>query len=116
MLSRRSIAALALLAVVFPAMPAKAQAPKLKTVASFSILAEGELNTVAYGSLLKAKKLVAVRGAGNQFSGNYYVQRVRHEFTGDGHLQKFSLKRSNSIMRLRRRNRFFLSSTASLNN
>jgi phage protein D len=61
---------------------------------SFAILAEGELNTVAYGSLLKAKRLVSVRGAGNQFSGIYYVKRVRHEFTGDGHLQKFSLKRN----------------------
>ncbi len=61
---------------------------------SFSILAEGELNTVAYGSLLKAKELVSVRGAGSQFSGTYYVQRVRHEFTGDGYVQKFSLKRN----------------------
>jgi phage protein D len=61
---------------------------------SFSILAEGELNTVAYGSLLKAKKLVSVRGAGRQFSGEYYVRRVLHQFTGDGHLQKFSLRRN----------------------
>ena len=61
---------------------------------SFSILAEGELNTVAYGSLLKAKKLVSVRGAGRQFSGEYYVKRVLHQFTGDGHVQKFSLRRN----------------------
>jgi phage protein D len=61
---------------------------------SFAILAEGELSTAAYGSLLRAKRLVSVRGAGSQFSGTYYVKRVLHQFTGDGHLQKFSLRRN----------------------
>lgn len=61
---------------------------------SFAIIAEGELNTVAFGSVLAAKKAVNVRGAGRQFSGVYYVEKVLHTFTGDGYRQKFRLRRN----------------------
>lgn len=61
---------------------------------SFAIVAEGELNTVAYGSVLKAKKLVMVRGAGTQFSGTYYVRKVLHAFSGEGYTQKFLVERN----------------------
>lgn len=61
---------------------------------SFAIIAEGELNTVAFGSVLAAKKTVNVRGAGRQFSGVYYVEKVLHTFTGDGYRQKFRLRRN----------------------
>ncbi len=61
---------------------------------SFAISAEGELNTVAFGSILAAKKAVNVRGAGRQFSGVYYVEKVLHTFTGDGYRQKFRLRRN----------------------
>jgi len=78
-------------------------ASELKTYAqgvvdesSFAITAEGELNTVAFGSVLAAKKAVNVRGAGRTFSGVYYVEKVLHTFTGDGYTQHFSLKRNAS--------------------
>lgn len=61
---------------------------------SFAITAEGELNTVSYGSILAAKKSVNVRGAGRQFSGVYYVEKVLHTFTGEGYRQKFRLRRN----------------------
>jgi phage protein D len=61
---------------------------------SWAITAEGEVNTVAYGSVLRAKRPVLVRGAGRQFSGTYYVERVLHSFTGDGYTQQFSLRRN----------------------
>jgi phage protein D len=61
---------------------------------AFAILAEGELSTVAYGAILQAKRAVSVRGAGRQFSGTYYVEKVLHTFTGDGHRQKFRLRRN----------------------
>jgi phage protein D len=61
---------------------------------SWAILADGELNTVAYGGVLRAKSPVLVRGAGKQFSGTYYVDRVLHIITGDGYLQRFSLRRN----------------------
>lgn len=62
---------------------------------SWSIAAEGELNTIAYGGVLKAKQPVMVRGVGRQFSGRYYVDRVLHTIAGDGtYTQKFSLRRN----------------------
>jgi phage protein D len=62
---------------------------------SWSIVAEGELNTVAYGGVLKAKQPVMVRGAGREFSGRYYVERVLHTIEGDGtYRQRFTLRRN----------------------
>lgn len=61
---------------------------------AMAIRAEGELNTVAYGGLLRAKKPVAVRGAGREFSGLYYVEKVSHTMGGDGYTQRFTLRRN----------------------
>jgi phage protein D len=61
---------------------------------AWAIVAEGELNTVAYGGVLRAKRPVSVRGAGRQFSGTYYVEKVLHSFTADGYKQRFTLKRN----------------------
>jgi phage protein D len=62
---------------------------------SWSIVAEGELNTVAYGGVLKAKQSVMVRGVGKQFSGRYYVERVLHTIDSDGsYTQRFTLRRN----------------------
>ena len=62
---------------------------------SWSLLAEGEVSTVAYGGILKAKQPVMVRGVGRQFSGRYYVDRVLHTISGDGsYTQKFNLRRN----------------------
>jgi phage protein D len=61
---------------------------------ALAITAEGELNTVAYGGILRAKRPVLVRGAGQQFSGTYYVERVSHVLTADSYTQSFSLRRN----------------------
>lgn len=61
---------------------------------AWAITADGELNTVAYSGILRAKRPVMVRGAGRQFSGTYYVQRVLHTLTGDGYTQRFTLRRN----------------------
>lgn len=61
---------------------------------SWAIRAAGELNTLAYGGVLRAKRPVEVRGAGQQFSGTYYVERVLHSFSGDGYTQRFELRRN----------------------
>jgi phage protein D len=78
-----------------------AQSGELQTYAqavvdrsSFAISADGELNTVAYGGVLRAKRPVLVRGAGRQFSGSYYIDRVLHTFTPQGYTQRFSLRRN----------------------
>ena len=61
---------------------------------ALAITAEGELNTVAYGGILRAKRPVLVRGAGQQFSGTYYVERVHHILTADSYKQGFTLRRN----------------------
>jgi phage protein D len=62
---------------------------------SWSIVAEGELNTVAYGGVLRAKRPVLVRGAGRQLSGAYYVEKVLHAIgSGGTYTQRFTLRRN----------------------
>ncbi len=61
---------------------------------SWAVTAEGELNTATFGAILRAKKTVNVRGIGRVFSGTYYVQRVLHTFTAEGHKQRFTLRRN----------------------
>jgi hypothetical protein len=80
-----------------------AQANELQTQAQavtdqsgWAITAEGELNAVAYGGILRAKRPVNLRGAGRQFSGTYYVERVLHTFTAEGYTQRFTLRRNAS--------------------
>jgi hypothetical protein len=86
---------------VFLSHSGLAQTGELQTYAqamvddsSWAIFAEGELNTVAYGDVLRAKSPVLVRGAGNQFSGQYYIEKVLHIISGNGYVQRFSLKRN----------------------
>jgi phage protein D len=61
---------------------------------ALAITAQGELNTVAYGGILRAKRPVMVRGAGTQFSGTYYVESVQHVLTADSYKQSFTLRRN----------------------
>jgi phage protein D len=62
---------------------------------AWAIVAEGELNTAAYGGVLRAKMPVMVRGAGRTFSGRYYVERVLHTIGSDGtYTQRFTMRRN----------------------
>jgi phage protein D len=72
----------------------KTYAQALADRSSLAITAEGELNTVAYGRLMRAKRPIMVRGAGRQFSGTYYVQRVHHVFTPESYVQSFTMVRN----------------------
>ncbi len=61
---------------------------------AFAIRAEGELSTVTYRNILRAKHPVNVRGAGRRFSGTYYVEKVLHRIRGEGYTQEFTLRRN----------------------
>jgi phage protein D len=62
---------------------------------AWAIVAEGELSTATYGGILRAKRPVLVRGAGREFSGRYYVERVLHSIGGDGsYTQRFTVRRN----------------------
>jgi phage protein D len=61
---------------------------------SWAVVAEGDLNTTAYGGLLRAKRPVLLQGAGSTHSGTYYVERVLHTITSNSYTQRFTLSRN----------------------
>jgi hypothetical protein len=60
---------------------------------SDSIDAQGELDALQYGRALRARNLVAVRGAGQAYDGTYYVKRVTHNIQRGQYRQSFGLTR-----------------------
>lgn len=55
--------------------------------------AEGTLNTPRYGDLLQPRKLVDLRGAGQEFDGTWYVKKVTHKIQRGEYKQSFTLTR-----------------------
>jgi len=73
----------------------QAVAQAVRDQADWFIKAGGEINGAAYGAVLRAGQLVLVKGAGDQFSGRYYVTRVRHLLRSDGsYAQSFEARRN----------------------
>ena len=62
------------------------------------VTASGELDAGHYGSILLARKLVALRGAGKTYDGIYYVKRVTHKIKRDQHLQNFAREGLESLV------------------
>lgn len=58
-----------------------------------SVTGQGDLDTVRYGHVLRARKLVGVRGAGFSYNGNYYVRRVTHNIARGQYTQGFTISR-----------------------
>jgi len=58
-----------------------------------TVVAQGELDTLRYGELLKARTIVGLRGAGYSYDGLYYVQSVTHQITQKKYTQSFVLTR-----------------------
>jgi hypothetical protein len=76
-----------------PAQAATAAAATV-TNAPESVRGEGELDTLRYGSVLRARRPVGVRGAGHSYDGDYYVRRVKHVITSDvSYSQQFTISR-----------------------
>jgi hypothetical protein len=55
--------------------------------------AEGELDALRYNALLRARRVVGVRGAGFLLDGFYYVKSVTHSIKRGEYKQRFSLSR-----------------------
>ena len=53
----------------------------------------GEVDTARYGHVLRARRLVGVRGAGVSYDGIYYVKGVSHRLSRGEYTQSFSLSR-----------------------
>jgi hypothetical protein len=58
-----------------------------------ALTASGQLNVSRYGNILRARRLVGVRGAGWLLDGFYYVKRVTHSIKKGEYKQSFSLVR-----------------------
>jgi len=58
-----------------------------------AVTGQGELETVRYGYILKAGEKVNVRGVGELYNGEYYVNKVTHNIERGKYTQKFELTR-----------------------
>ena len=67
---------------------------------SEAVSASGSLDVLRYGHILKARKLVGVRGAGPAFDGLYYVRNVTHNIKRGEYKQNFTLSRNGLISTL----------------
>jgi hypothetical protein len=75
--------------------PAQAAATAIAAVTNSpdAVTAQGKVDTVRYGAVLRARKLVAVRGAGFSYDGNYFVRHVSHSLSRGNYTQSFTLSR-----------------------
>ena len=72
-----------------------AQAQKAAVVRSGqSVTAKGTLDVLRYGRVLKARKLVGVRGGGDAFDGVYHVQTATSHISRGAYSQEFVLVRN----------------------
>ena len=63
-----------------------------------AVSANGSLNVLRYGRLLKARRLVGVRGAGMAYDGLYYVQeRDQHASSAANSSRAFNLTRNGLV-------------------
>lgn len=58
-----------------------------------AVTASGEVDIANYGTILQARSLVGVRGAGFTYDGLYYVQSVNHRIQLGDYVQNFTLLR-----------------------
>lgn len=60
---------------------------------SDAVTAQGKLDVLRYGHVLAPRKLAAVRGAGEDYDGLYFVKSVTHDIQRGQYTQSFSLAR-----------------------
>ncbi len=62
-----------------------------------AVTGTGSLDVLRYGGILRARRLVGVRGAGIPYEGLYYVKQVTHKLKRGEYLQDFTLTRNGLI-------------------
>jgi hypothetical protein len=62
-----------------------------------AVSGSGSLDVLRYGHVLKARRLVGIRGAGTAFDGLYYVKSVTHNIKRGEYKQNFTLSRNGLI-------------------
>jgi hypothetical protein len=61
------------------------------------VTAQGELDALRYGGLLRPRGLVGLRGAGATNDGTYYVKSVSHAISSGKYRQRFTLTREGTV-------------------
>ncbi len=69
---------------------------------SDAVTGTGSLDVLRYGRVLKARRLVGVRGAGSAFDGLYFVKSVTHRISRGEYKQDFTLVRNGLISTVER--------------
>jgi hypothetical protein len=64
---------------------------------AMAVSGNGSLSVTRYGSILRARMLVGVRGAGPAYDGLYYVETVTHNIKRGEYKQNFTLSRDGLI-------------------
>ncbi len=81
----------------YPTERARQRSTELMKARFGAVSANGEVDTVRYGHILRAGLLVGVRGAGALYNGDYYVSKVTHTIeyskSTQRYTQSFELKR-----------------------
>jgi hypothetical protein len=72
---------------------AMARAQAVTDASVNTVTAQGELDALRYGGLLRARGIVGLRGAGYSYDGLYYVKKVTHVILKGSYKQKFTLTR-----------------------
>ena len=67
---------------------------------SDTVTARGSLDVLRYGHVLKARRLVGVRGAGTSFDGLYFIKSVTHTIKRGEYKQRFNLTRNGLVSTL----------------
>jgi hypothetical protein len=67
---------------------------------SDAVSGSGTLDVMRYGQVLKARRLVGVRGVGTAFDGLYYVKSVTHSIKRGEYKQSFTLVRNGLVSTL----------------
>ena len=58
-----------------------------------AVSGDGEVDSVKYGHVLRARRLVGVRGAGLSYDGLYTVESVTHQLARGSYTQRFRISR-----------------------
>lgn len=75
------------------AQEAQVRAQAATNDSSQAISATGELDSLSYGGILRARQLVGVKGAGYSYDGLYYVKSVTHSIKLGEYTQSFTITR-----------------------
>ena len=75
------------------ALEAAARAQAVTNGTSEAVTATGEIDSLSYGGVLRARQLVGLRGVGWSYDGAYYVQSVTHNIKLGEYTQSFTITR-----------------------